>query len=164
MNFKHAFWTRLLSVALAVAVMFCVSGCTITDPEYSQKLAAARTDCTGKEIVGIWISKLSALGDTSRTTVLFRPDGTGRMRWKFQPRNSETYDQPLTWRYVGNGSWQSQVEKVPDMNGFDMDIRYTGDNLMVEQKCPTLVQQKVFVRANDQTVADEYANKKAPLK
>ncbi|MCE9518216.1 MAG: hypothetical protein K8R87_01400, partial [Verrucomicrobia bacterium] len=44
---------------LACAVLFCLSACsTSVDFEYSQKLATAKKDCTGREVVGIWVTKL----------------------------------------------------------------------------------------------------------
>ena len=167
MIFKHAFSIGLYSAVLALAVLLCVSGCT-TDPEYSQKLAAARTDCTGKEIVGIWVSKSSVgMGVACYTTVLFRPDGTGRLRSKVTgqiPGKAVPLDvRSLTWRYVGNGSWQSQVEALPNAWGYIMDIRYTGENLVVEEKeltGSTAFQKMLFVRADSQTSVDDYLQKR----
>ena len=81
------------------------------------------------------------------------------MRSQFN--GGKSYDQPCTWRYVGSGIWQCQVEAVPDLKGFSSEIRYTGKEIVVEERNPTnFIQQKVFVRADSQTNIDDYLNKR----
>ena len=81
------------------------------------------------------------------------------MRSQFN--GGKSYDQPCTWRYVGSGIWHGQVVAAPDLEGSTTEIRYTGKEIVVEEKYSmNFTQQKVFVRANDHAVVDDYVNKK----
>src|SRR6187455_622513 len=103
---RHHQRMRLCFAAATWVAVFLLTGCTAApwhqiDPEYTRLLGEARTDCRGDEIVGIWVTKTSARAFLApmRHTMLFRPDGTGRIR-------AQGVDfANTTWSYNGRGVW-----------------------------------------------------------
>jgi hypothetical protein len=153
----------LAGLLLSLAVAGCVSP-TPTDPEYRTKLAMARTDCTGREIVGIWVSKFHHI-ISMRRTLLFRPDGTGRERGKGAGTIMEA---DLRWRYEGGGVWSGSGtllnSPVPGYYNPTFTIRYTGSELVRELSYNTPVgtttERGVFVRASDEAAVDDHLRKR----
>ena len=95
---------RLHFAAFACSVLFCASGCTLSDQEYSQKTAAARSNCTGKELIGIWVSKLNSWGNSAKTVLLIRPNGTGILRMNGG-------ESAFNWTYGGSGLWHGVARR-----------------------------------------------------
>ncbi|MCE9518218.1 MAG: hypothetical protein K8R87_01410 [Verrucomicrobia bacterium] len=132
-----------------------------------QKLPQSRTDWTGREIVGVWVSKFDqvAFGGL-HFTLLLRPDGTGLMRERGGAQVRATYD--VKWRYAGGGLWKG-IRKVQPGNdpwlGYQtpLEIHYTGKELLVEFEKSSAVLGKpraVFVPADDTSAVDEHLRKR----
>src|SRR5947209_6113602 len=114
-----------------VFVCLSCSGCTMTDPEYSQKLTQARTDFTGKEIVGVWVSRAHNWAVDGRITLLLRPDGTGVYRISMNA-GATPMESPFKWSYAGGGVWKAPLD---DGKGTLM-FRFTGHDLLSEARGP----------------------------
>jgi hypothetical protein len=169
---------RLLSqrmvfrASLCIVVALLVPSCALNfqDREYAAKLAKARTDCRGDEIVGVWVSKFRSVG-TNRVTVLFRPDGTGRERTvnDFMDAKGGS-ESALTWRYAGGGVWNQTRKAIKQhwvtstYTNFRISIRYTGSELLKEEIFNTPIgvttAHEVFVRADDEAAVEEHLKKR----
>ncbi|MFO1484471.1 MAG: hypothetical protein U1F71_14015 [Verrucomicrobiaceae bacterium] len=137
--------TRLVSLGLMLALLFQSAGC-ITDPEYAQRLAHARTDCKGHEIVGIWHSAIPAgRGRSYRTSLLIRSDGTGVFR-----NLVGTVD--FTWRYNGSGEW-SGVAKQPIPS--KMFFHFDGSHVLLAGGGASYV----FINTHDTAGMEEHMNR-----
>jgi hypothetical protein len=175
---------RLSSIRLALPVVLRMHACAwlaltlpscalnFEDREYATKMASARADFGGDEVVGVWVSKVSNLG-SARFTAVFKPDGTGRERsvhtivdgsgggseWTFQ------------WRYAGNGEWQGshyRLAKGSWMAGTASNMkttfRHTGRELLCLKvfASPMGVQKhsSIYIRADDEAAVEEYLKKR----
>lgn len=120
----------------------------------------ARTDCTGREIVGIWVSKFHHI-ISMRRTLLFRPDGTGRERGK---GGNTVMEADLRWRYDGGGVWSGSGtllnSPVAGYYNPSFTLRYTGSELVREMSYATPVgtttERGVFVRAEDEAAVEQH--------
>jgi len=139
------------------------------DMEYSQKLAAARTDCSGREIIGVWVAQLKdgfgGWAVSKKMVLLIRPSGTGI--WRLNNLNW-----PVTWTYAGSGVWQGEAS----LHGLtrSLTMRYNGTELLLRQwdvafdsnvnkfgitaaeSSLTIKLNIVFVAAEDETAIDEH--------
>jgi hypothetical protein len=160
---------RILAfVAFAALMPSCALN--FQDREYAAKLAKARTDCRGDEIVGVWVSKFRSVG-TNRVTVLFRPDGTGRLRGvnDFMDAKGGS-ESELTWRYAGSGVWNLTRKAVRQhwvtstFSNFRSTIRYTGADLLKEETFKTPIgvttEREVFVSAGDEAAVEEHLKRR----
>ena len=134
-------------LALVVA-MALVGGCTLTDPEYPGLVAAARTDCKGNEIVGVWSDSSTMLHGTGikAQVLLLRPDGTGFRRTIYANPKAESTTTQLLWHYQGAGVWT--LGEIVGCAGTPT-IRFAGNALAFEAKAWGTTHY-VFIRmAND---------------
>jgi hypothetical protein len=154
---KRSLWTRLHHGALACVMLFCVSGCATTDLEYSQKIATARTDCTGKEIIGVWVSQLNKSSRLLiKAVLLVRPDGTGILRI-----NREEW--PMSWTYAGSGLWQGSATTPLSHTTVALVFRYNGPDLLLQYHAVAPFPELnclVFVQADDAATVEEHLSKR----
>lgn len=166
-----------LCIWLALLIPSCALPLEFKDVEYDKKLALARTDCRGDEIVGIWLTKCHWFGDARawRNTTLFRPDGTGVGRAFNTTKDPTGTECRLQWSYSGNGVWHvtSLIEKSDtwwatmqsDSQGV---MRYTGSELLRDERWSVVTgvvnsqlrQRSVSVRADDEAAVDAYLSKR----
>lgn len=132
------------------------TGCA-TDPEYSQKLATARTDWTGKEIVGVWVSQLrNALGEKSKIALLIRPDGTGIRKvlaYGF-PEN------PLDWTYAGSGVWRGEVHTSGHEANHRLIFHYNSSELLCKDSYGPFTYFREFVRGDNEAAVGEHLKRR----
>jgi hypothetical protein len=156
---------RLRVGAAACVAAFLLTGCAATiwdqvDPEYNRLLGTAQTECRGDEITGIWVTRTPGrIGmPPMRFTMLFRPDGTGRIR-----RDGKELGD-FTWAYASNGTWKGTPGKTkpgmvgPDQKFLPFTVRYSGNSLLMDSPfyggvfaLGSVIQSHViFVRAEDE--------------
>ena len=147
---QRPFWFRLCDAALIGFMLLCVSGCATIDTEYAQKLAAARTDCLGNEVVGIWVSKVAY----RRHTLLIRPDGTGVMRVILERASWGTQEWLLNVNYAGAGLWRgtANANGHKAKGGAGFTIHHTGNELLFHFG----IFKMVFVRSNDDAAVENH--------
>lgn len=139
-------------VAGVCFLLLSLSACVSIDPEYSQKLASARSDTKGNEIVGVWVSKINPglnpfyTISTGKFTLLFRPDGTGRIRIALDDR--APFENSLAWTYLGSGQWEAH-NTANDIDSFEM--KYNGHDLLMHLHSKT-----VWWGPNPSSGTDEY--------
>jgi len=165
-----AIW-RLTAIGIA---MWCMTQCSSlyhpADNEYSQRSAAARTDCAGNEIIGVWVSKLTTnpLIDL-RQTIMFNPDGGGRARVKTSPLNfGQVLEWDLRWRYVGGGRWEATGKRFgashstpPGIMEPSYSLRWTGSELLSEMRMRspmgnTNTAQSIYVQADNASAVEAH--------
>jgi hypothetical protein len=148
---SHRCWWRRHLLLLAPVLLFGLSNCalTITDTEYFQRLLQARTDCSGQDIVGVWVSKMVRGRSNWKSTLLIRPDGTGVLRCAGRDSN-------LTWSYEDTGIWHHR-QSQPRRAG---PLRYDGQCLLMESR---VLEGNaggdiyfVFVRAEDEAAVEAH--------
>ena len=111
----NSFISNLVSLRWILArcclalILVLQPGCTVMDPEYTALKARALTQCRGDEVVGVWISKITAVGFPQRRTLLLRPDGTGRLRVMTENVMIEEFE--VSWRHSGGGVWDGTLSK-----------------------------------------------------
>ncbi|WP_395744767.1 hypothetical protein [Prosthecobacter sp.] len=134
---------------LSLLVLSGMFSCTHIDMEYARRLPNARTDCTGNEIVGVWVSQPSYARKSRRYTLLLRPDGTGIGR-----DTSDVFrERRITWQYTGRGVWQHQ--QGPRSG----PIHYDGQCLLLESRALDATHD-VYVRADDEAAVEKHLNRR----
>ena len=162
---------RLTVIGLALSNMAaCSSMYHPADSEYSLRTAVARTDCTGNEIVGVWVSKLTTnpLIDL-RQTIMFKPDGSGRARIKTSPLNfGQVLEWDLRWRYVGGGKWEATAKRFgasqstpPRRMEPSFSVQWTGNELLAEMRMRsplgnTNTSQSIYVPADNASAVEAH--------
>jgi len=107
--------------------------------------------------MGVWVSKGSL---NTRWTLLFRPDGTGRIRAK----NSDVLNEgAISWSYAGQGLWQASKDTRSGLGGgflarFEMNIRRASGEMLLEWRTPEASGRQVCVRAGDESAVDAHLN------
>jgi hypothetical protein len=165
-------WLRLLLPCLMASFL---AGCTATiwdqvDPEYNRLLGETQTDCHGGEVTGVWVARTPGrIGlPPMRFTLLFRPDGTGRVR-----RDGKDLGD-FAWSYSGDGIWKGTPTKIyPGMLGSDQrflpfTVQYADQSLLMDSPLQggiyalgSVIQSRiVFVRADDDAASTRAVNKR----
>jgi hypothetical protein len=159
-------------VCLVVAVLVPSCALNFQDREYAAKMAAARSDFRGDEIVGVWVSKVTNIG-SAKFTVLFRPGGTGRERsvHTIVDGSGGGSEWTFLWRYAGNGEWQGshyRLAKGSWMAGTASNMKTTFRHTDRELLCqktfdsPMGVQKhsSIYIRADDEAAVEEHLKKR----
>jgi len=156
-------WAAVRALVI-FALLFLQTGCvhTILDPEYFQKLAATRTDCTGKEIVGVWVGQYVMVQSVFKETLLLRADGTGLTRAAYVADPTKA-DHPtwwfknVTWKYEGGGTWQVETRsrEHPSASPQMATVRYNGRDLLWDSGSGFRY-LLVYVPAGDESAVEEY--------
>ena len=152
-----------------VGLMFlCAAGCSTSvspfkpDIEYAKEMSAAHSDSTGKEIVGIWVSKFRVSRSAGvRETMLLRSDGTGK-QVSMPPVGFKSY-YDLKWRYEGAGQWSGVATHTSNPGGpvvFSFTARYDGKNVLFAESWKVFELYKVFVPADDDAAVNEHLKKR----
>jgi hypothetical protein len=119
---------RLLARLLAAVLLpVLLMACTAMDPEYKTLEKQALVQCRGDEVVGVWVSKITAMGFPQRRTLLLRPDGTGRMRLMTEGVMKEEFE--AGWKYSGGGVWYGSLSQL-GLPMYVFKIRTTGKELL----------------------------------
>jgi hypothetical protein len=170
-RFNKTMTLRIATLLLAAfgAALGLSSCITNSDRDYPAELSRARSDCRGDEIVGVWVAApRGGLGESWRSTLLLRPDGTGKLRHyqpNFDPKGTEMR---LRWTYAGQGVWQLTGEMIeqtsnvimPFVRGNPIAVRWTGSRLLSATTWSvfliTTTDKVVWVRANDDVAVTEF--------
>jgi hypothetical protein len=167
---RRVFWCALLYSLPAGLTPSCTLN--FQDREYAAKMATARSDVRGDEIVGIWVSKISNIG-SARFTVVFKPDGTGRERsaHTIVDGSSGASEWTFQWRHAGQGEWQgSHYQRASGSwmagtaKNMKTTFRHTGRELLCLKTfdSPMGVQRhsSVYVRADDEAAVEEHLKRR----
>jgi hypothetical protein len=100
----------LFKAAAALFFLTWLPGCVLRDisPQYALLHAQAETDPHPDAIVGMWHKQGGPRAPESKTSVLFRRDGTGMEKeFRVYPDRPRVDVPPVTftYRYKGNGLW-----------------------------------------------------------
>lgn len=147
---------RLLHAVCAGFLALALAGCTAMDPDYARHEMAALTSTRGDEVVGVWVSKMTAVGFGQRRTLLLRPGGTGRLRVLTQGLATEEFE--ARWQHLGAGRWSGTLSQNGSVR-FTFDLRTTGRELLYHVDNIANV-HAVFVRADDENAVQTHLQRR----
>lgn len=146
-------------------LLACSSQCTFSDPDFQRRLAVAQIQSGGDEIVGVWVSRQMETGGIEvRYTLLFRSDGTGRIRSYQGGAWGGPYvrENPVSWKHEGGGIWTGEI-RVAAMRDFpasSFTVKIAGGELLFEYSFTnglgsvTTIQQ-VYVSADNKAAVQK---------
>lgn len=159
----------LLGVAGLLTLPSCMS---FKHPDFAAELSRARTDCTGTEIAGMWVTSWSNLPFNSgqwRNSMLLRPDGTGKLRGQNAAMNPAGTEWSVRWTYAGQGVWRIIVQGIERSGAPDFGLtqfgpraaRWTGTKLLTQGANSNLLVvtssfDEVWIRADDEAAVAEH--------
>lgn len=139
MNSRIVVFRAVRTLAATFLLSAGLTQCVSYDTEYKALAATAETNPSKDAIVGMWHRREDDGGNLAvdirtRTSVLFKPDGTTVSTWQMIVDGvSETpADSKPTagrWTYTGNGLWQWTFPSYPNMR--PTQVRLSGGRLLV---------------------------------